>query len=162
MTGLKQRFAPYQRAGLGTNQSRVVNVRCWLGAVVSDVTVPRPLKARKPTLRCLLSALVSRDTANSPFRYICKRPPLTQSGDFKKPAWFANLGSRSPRFSGSATIVAAGSMVLCVVGTNPRSSRTAARAWRRRGRRYKMSPAFGRLPGSTATRSVVDYRARRA
>ncbi len=32
MAGLKQRFAPYQRAGLASNQSRAVNDRLWLQA----------------------------------------------------------------------------------------------------------------------------------
>ncbi len=32
MAGLKQRFAPYQRADLATSQIRAVNVRSWLGA----------------------------------------------------------------------------------------------------------------------------------
>ncbi len=42
---------------------RRCHVRLWLGAVVSDVPVPRPLRARKPTLRYLLSPLISRGTA---------------------------------------------------------------------------------------------------
>ena len=36
------------------------NVRFWLEAVVSDVTVQRPLRARKPTSRCLVSTLTIR------------------------------------------------------------------------------------------------------
>ena len=48
-----------------------------LGAVVSDVTVQRPLRARKQTLRCLLSTLVSRYTQNPGFRYRRSSASLT-------------------------------------------------------------------------------------
>ncbi len=44
-------------------------VNYWLGAVVSEVTVDRPLRARKPILRCLLSTLISRGTGITGFPY---------------------------------------------------------------------------------------------
>ncbi len=54
MAGVKERFAPYQRAGLASNQSGAVNVRCWLYPDLITALERRQLSSAKPTFESAL------------------------------------------------------------------------------------------------------------